>query len=98
MAIIIADSGSTKCEWTLVNGKKKKTIFTMGISPYFLNELQIKDLVEKEVKPAVRLNTIDAIYYYGTGCKSAENRKMIRKAIKKVFPETDMGRNCSSSG
>jgi len=90
MAIIIADSGSTKCEWTLVNGKKKKTIFTMGISPYFLNEAQIKEVVEKEVKPAVRLNTIDAIYYYGTGCKSPENRKMIRKAINKVFPETEV--------
>jgi len=90
MAIIIADSGSTKCEWTLVNGKKKKTIFTMGISPYFLNEVQIKDLVEKELKPAVHLNTIDTIYYYGTGCKSAENRKMIRKAIGKVFPGTEI--------
>jgi len=90
MPIIIADSGSTKCEWTLVNGKKKKTVFTMGISPYFLNEIQIKDLVEKEVKPAVRSESIDAIYYYGTGCKSAANRAMIRKAIRKVFPDTEV--------
>jgi len=90
MPIIIADSGSTKCEWTLVNGKKKKTIFTMGISPYFLNEAQIKDLVEKEVKPALRSESIDAIYYYGTGCKSTANRTMIRKALRKVFPDTEV--------
>ena len=32
---LIADSGATKCEWCLlVDGKKKKTILTDGLSPY----------------------------------------------------------------
>jgi hypothetical protein len=33
---LIADSGSTKAEWCLINGKKKKILFTEGISPYFM--------------------------------------------------------------
>ena len=39
MAILLADSGATKCEWCLVESKERtKTVFTQGISPYFFNE------------------------------------------------------------
>ena len=44
---LIADSGATKAEWCLVNNGKKKTLFTQGISPYFLNTDQIAELVKK---------------------------------------------------
>ena len=48
MAIkLIADSGSTKAEWCLMDGKKKKTIITQGISPYFLSAQQIQDLLKR---------------------------------------------------
>ena len=40
-AKLIADSGATKAEWCLLNNGKKKTLFTQGISPYFLNTEQI---------------------------------------------------------
>ncbi|ULQ57025.1 N-acetylglucosamine kinase [Flavihumibacter rivuli] len=87
MAILIADSGATKCEWCVVDKRKaKKTIFTMGISPYFLNSAQVEDIVRREVFPAVNRYKIEAIYYYGTGCKNPANRTMIRKAIQRVFP------------
>ncbi len=43
MAILIADSGATKCEWCLADTRKKtKTVFTQGISPYFLNTPRLK--------------------------------------------------------
>jgi hypothetical protein len=36
MAIkLIADSGSTKAEWCLLDGKKKKTFFYAGYQPVF---------------------------------------------------------------
>jgi glucosamine kinase len=38
---LIADSGATKAEWCLINNGRKKTFFTQGISPYFLNTEQI---------------------------------------------------------
>jgi len=87
MAILIADSGSTKCEWCVVDkGKIKKTVFTLGISPYFLNGDQIEELVRRDLFTQVYRFSITAIYYYGTGCKSIENQKMIRNALKRVFP------------
>lgn len=87
MAKLIADSGSTKCEWCVVDGGKKKTVLTQGISPYFLSGEQITELIRKELLSAIKRYTIDEIFYYGTGCASAANRQLVKKALKKVFPQ-----------
>src|SRR4051812_44524635 len=87
MAIkLIADSGSTKAEWCLLDGKKKRTIFTQGISPYFLNGEQIKEIVTIGVKDKLKGLEPLEIYYYGTGCSNFNNAKIVKKALRKVFP------------
>ncbi len=86
MAItLIADSGSTKTEWCLLVGKKRKTIYTQGISPYFLNTDQIQQLLEIELKTKMKDIEPDEVYYYGTGCSSTENAKSVKQALKKTF-------------
>ena len=85
---LIADSGATKAEWCLIKNGRKKTIFTQGISPYFLNAEQIRDLLLKELKPKLKNVKVDEIYYYGTGCANPDNARLIRKTIQKVFTET----------
>jgi glucosamine kinase len=82
---LIADSGATKAEWCLVNNGKKKTIFTQGISPYFLPTDAIISLLRTELLPKVKTDP-DVIYYYGTGCANKENAKSVQKALKTVFP------------
>lgn len=82
---LIADSGATKAEWCLIKNGKKKTIFTQGISPYFLNTEQIKELLLKELKPALKNNSIDEVFYYGTGCANTNNAKSVHKAIQHIF-------------
>ncbi len=83
---LIADSGATKAEWCLVKDNKRKTIFTQGISPYFLSTAQIKDLVENELKPHIKKASVDQIFYYGTGCANPDNAKSVKKALQQVFP------------
>ncbi|MEJ7768149.1 MAG: N-acetylglucosamine kinase [Chitinophagaceae bacterium] len=89
MVKLIADSGSTKCEWCLVYEGKKKQIITQGISPYFLSGIQVQELIAKDVLPRVKKHHIGEIFFYGTGCKSAANRQMIKAAIAKVFPDAN---------
>ncbi len=84
---LIADSGATKAEWCLLQNGKKKTIFTQGISPYFLTTAQIVELLQKELLPKIKNSSIDEIYYYGTGCANPENAKSIKKAIQTVLPK-----------
>jgi len=86
-AILIADSGATKAEWCLVNNGKKRTIFTQGISPYFMNTQQIADLLQKELKPKLKNVDIGEIYYYGTGCFNPDNARLVRRPLKKLLPD-----------
>ena len=85
--ILIADSGSTKAEWCLMDGIKKKKIFTQGMSPYFLNTEQIQQILAIELKKKLNGVEPDEVYYYGTGCISPENVKSIKKALKATFPK-----------
>ena len=87
MAILIADSGATKCEWCVLDGKKKKILFTQGMSPYFLNSEQVQTILRNELLPVIKKYVISDIYFYGTGCLAIENAKMMRTAIRKVFPD-----------
>jgi glucosamine kinase len=83
---LIADSGATKAEWCLIGGAKKKTVITQGISPYFLNQQQIAELLRKELLPKLKNTVPDEVYYYGTGCSNPANVITVKKAILNVFP------------
>ncbi len=83
MVKLIVDSGATKAEWCLLMEKgKKKTFFTQGISPYFLNKDQIIDLLKKKVLPKLKNATIDEIHYYGTGCANIENATLVKTSLQ----------------
>lgn len=89
-AVLIADSGSTKAEWCLVNGNKKKTIITQGLSPYFVTGLQVEQVLRESVFPKIKNNLPSSIHFYGTGCSNPANVKIIRNAVKAVFKEADV--------
>ena len=82
---IIADSGATKCQWTMVSSNKKTTFATVGISPYFLSTAQIQALVEKTFKNKIKLDSVNAVYFYGTGLSNPQNVTQLKKALKAVF-------------
>jgi len=91
MSILIADSGATKCEWCLVGANKQsKTVFTQGISPYFLNATQIESIIRNELLPQLKKPKISAIFYYGTGCANPANAKLVKKAISRVFNDGEI--------
>ncbi len=85
--ILIADSGSTKCEWCFIQDGKKKTIITTGISPYFLSEEQIILLLQKELLPKLKNLQPETIHYYGTGLSDPENAKLLKRILKTIFPK-----------
>ena len=83
--ILIADSGSTKAEWCLMDGKKKKNFQTQGISPYFFNTAQIQEILAVELKAKMKNIEPDEVHYYGTGCGNTANIKSLKQALKKTF-------------
>ncbi len=85
---LIADSGSTKTEWCLLNGKKKTIFTSQGMSPYFINDIQMENIIKLEVLPVLKKIQVDEIYYYGTGCGNPVNVKMVKKVLKNIFPHS----------
>lgn len=82
---LIADSGSTKCEWCLVNNGRKKFITTTGISPYFLNADEISALLQTELIPLMRKTHVDEVYFYGTGLANPNHAKLMTSLLRKLF-------------
>src|SRR4051812_17123047 len=85
MAILIADSGSTKCEWSLVSKQGSSEHFTQGMSPYFLNAEQLTGVVRNELVPSLT-ETPTAVYFYGTGCKHPDNAARVKLVLSDIFP------------
>ena len=82
---LIADSGSTKCEWVLLNNGKKKTIMTSGISPYFMTSEQVAELIKNQLLPKLKNIEVEQVHYYGTGLGNPDNVALIKQAFKQVF-------------
>ena len=87
---IIADSGATKCQWTIVQSNKKTTLTSLGISPYFLSAVEIQTLVAKTFKNKIKLDAINAVYFYGTGLSNPQNVIQLKKALKAVFTKAKL--------
>lgn len=83
--ILIADSGSTKTEWCLLDGKKAKKITTGGINPYFISEAECLSMLDKELKLGKAKTAITDIHFYSTGVKAPQNQKAVSKILKAHF-------------
>lgn len=87
---LIADSGSTKCDWCLVDNKKKNYTTTIGLSPYFLSTSEVEDVVQKEVVPLSGKKQPGEVWFYGTGMGDLKNVKNLTAIFKKLFPNAEV--------
>ena len=85
--ILIADCGSTKIDWCLVeNGKVAKQVFTSGINALLMSEEQIRQTIADELVPEIKGYEIDSVYYYGAGCLFDDICANVRRAIAANIP------------
>lgn len=82
---LIADSGSTKAAWKLIgNSGEVKDIKTSGINPFFRNEEDIFQELEKLLLPETG-NAVQEIFFYGTGIINAEKGDIIKRALNRIY-------------
>lgn len=67
--ILIADSGSTKTDWCVVdNGVAVKRIKTLGTNPFYQTEDEIADEIAQALVSELSTTAIDDVFFYGAGC------------------------------
>lgn len=89
--ILIADSGSTKTEWSLIAKEDDIRSFqTIGFNPYFIDSDGIEEELEKNLLPFVNQTHITKVFFYGSGCGSPQKRDIIREPLEHFFRVADV--------
>jgi glucosamine kinase len=84
--ILIADSGSTKTDWRLIDEEQKIHQFSgEGINPYFQDKDQITKVLEAVKFPANVYNSPLSVFFYGAGCKTGDKKVIVEKALMTHF-------------
>lgn len=85
--ILIADCGSTKIDWCVVeNGKVVNQIFTCGMNAVMLTEEEMAARIAEELVPELKGASFEAVYFYGAGCINEEVCNNVANAIRKNIP------------
>jgi len=84
--IIIADSGSSKIDWRLVDSAGViRQAQSPGFNPYYQPLDHLRASLREVVVPAAT-GEVSRIFYYGTGVSSERNQEMVRSAFLEFFP------------
>jgi N-acetylglucosamine kinase-like BadF-type ATPase len=89
MATLIADSGSTKTDWVLLDNNNQ-IIFqykTIGFNPYFQSSEDIYNEIKTNLLPDLnsKISKIKSIAYYGAGCSTPDKIKVVKQGLYLAF-------------
>lgn len=84
--ILIADSGSTKTDWLLLNNSNSTYLCTPGINAYYMPAVEISDMLDKDLAPSIPANEITKIFFYGSGCSTESKCLKIKNILANICP------------
>lgn len=85
--ILIADSGSTKTDWRLIEKDNAvKTFESAGLNPFYLTEEDISKEVRNRVAQDIPAGNVMRIFFYGAGCSTPEKNQIVANGLMHVFP------------
>jgi N-acetylglucosamine kinase-like BadF-type ATPase len=84
--LLIADSGSTKCDWMLIRENEETMSFsTMGFNPFFHNEAVISNAIRQNTDMCQFADEVTLLFLYSAGCSSKELKAVVERALRTVF-------------
>lgn len=89
--IIVADSGSTKCDWRLIQDNGTIHGFsTIGFNPFFHDEAFIERHIRKEEQLTDFALEVKNIYFYCAGGSSEDLKAKVARGLARVFSKADI--------
>lgn len=98
--ILIADGGSTKCEWVVADTSSAtvvRRLFTEGINPFIRTSEDISKLLKEAVIPHICHYNIDHIYFYGAGV-TPEKAVLLTPLLKEIAPTAHISAKSDMEG
>ena len=83
--ILIVDSGSTKADWILTDGKERQLFSTIGFNPVYDTADDIVAELNTSLMPKLQPEQVREIHYYGTGCWDDKRKDRVREALGRLF-------------
>lgn len=100
--ILIAESGSTKTQWCLIDSDRLEDLVnTPGVNPFNLRSNEIESII-RPVSAGFDTYRLKKIYFFGAGCSTKKNQDKIAEALNNVFHcnnievDTDLKAACMS--
>ncbi len=88
--ILVADSGSTKCDWLYPGaGEKVMRVESVGLNPTFHDSAFVSVKTAKAFK-GVDVGAFTQVFFYGAGCSNEHNRDIVATGLKKVFANAEI--------
>lgn len=90
--IAIADSGSTKTDWVILNDNLTENFRTntIGFNPYHIDSESIYKEISKSSELARVVDQIKRIYFYGAGCSADFLHEIVRNGFKPFFKNAEI--------
>ena len=83
---LIAESGSTRTEWALVEDNHLiQRVFTEGLNPFFQTRREISRSVRLGLPDIFFKKKLEQVYYYGAGCTSYEKKNILGASLVAQF-------------
>lgn len=85
--ILIADSGSTKTSWCLLDKSKNEKLHfsSEGYNPYYIDAAYIAASLQPKLPVSLNPPAIQKVYFYGAGCY-AEKAAVVQQGLAELFP------------
>lgn len=82
--ILIADSGSTKTDWALVDSPGVSVVHTQGISPVHQSREDISRIIQDELKSQLGNAVVTDVRFYGSGVRP-ELESVVEAVLRDSF-------------
>jgi N-acetylglucosamine kinase-like BadF-type ATPase len=89
--MLIAESGSTKTAWRLLeDGKLSASFQSAGINPNVLEQEVIEDIFRTAFGSHLTSLDLEELHFYGAGIGSDSQKGIIRGILQKILPHTNV--------
>jgi len=90
--IVIAESGSTKCDWIALERNREEHLrfSSMGFNPYFHDSRFIEQTLREKPEIGDWAHRVEKVFFYGAGCSSAKLNRIVYEGLLPIFPSAEI--------